>query len=297
MDIIQLKYFKTLAELENMSKAANELHIAQSALSRSLSNLEREFDLLFFDRIGKRILLNDSGEILLKYTNRILQEIEDAKIELNEHKTSIYKNLNLLVHAGNTSISEIIFGFKCLYPDTAINIIQKPINEEIDVDIDIAIYPSMTPASGENSKVLFVEEMCLAVPIGHEMSGLKKIELKELSNQPLIIPAKTIGFREVVDRYCRMDGFEPKIAIESDSPNIAYDLISKGLGVSLIPKISWDNLEHSSQIKLVEVVNPKCTYYINMVWNDKRYDSKVSSLMRNYLIEYFENKSSKHTEK
>ncbi len=294
MDITQLKYFKVLAEKENMSKAANELHIAQSALSRTLSNLEKELDVTLFDRVGKFIHLNDSGRILLKYVNNILAEIEYAKVELNELKNSANQTLNILVHAGNTSMPEIVYEFTKIHPNITLNIIQKPIKEEVDIDIDIAIYPSMTPTKDKHGVVLFEEEVRLVVPLSHPFCKLDKVSLIDIKDQSIIMPSKTIGFREVVDSYCRSEGFEPKVAIEIDSPNMAYDMVVKGLGVSLIPRVSWESMESGSNIKLIDVEKPKCLYYINMVWNEKRFSSKASSLMREYLMNYFGDKYKNH---
>lgn len=76
MEITHLRYFKKTAELEHITKAAQELHVAQPSLSRTISMLEDELKVKLFNRKGKSIELNEYGIIVLNHTNRILKELE-----------------------------------------------------------------------------------------------------------------------------------------------------------------------------------------------------------------------------
>ncbi len=287
MDITQLRHFKVLAETENMTRASSELHIAQPALSRTLRNLEQSFSLKFFDREGKRIYLNENGKILLKHINVVLREINDAEIELKEQRKSVDSSVNLLVHAGSKFLPELITGFKKLHPDITLNIIQQSYGEISDGKFDIGIYSSMNPADDEKSETLMVEEIGLAMPISNPLSQLDILNLSEVSNEQFLGLSKGSGLRTIVDEYCKIAGFEPNIVLESDSPSIIYDLIEEGLGVALVPMISWHNICESPAVKFVKIENPHCKRYINMTWHNNRYTSKASILMRKYLKEFF----------
>ncbi len=89
MDILQLTYFKKIAELENVSKASEELMVAQPSLSKVIKTLETELDTKLFDRVGKKIVLNNNGRILLAHTNLILQNIEDARAEIMDSDSKL----------------------------------------------------------------------------------------------------------------------------------------------------------------------------------------------------------------
>lgn len=78
MELTQLKYFKKVAQHQSVSMASDELHISQSALSRSIAKLEEELGVRLFDRNGKRIALNKDGESFLVDVNRILDDIDDS---------------------------------------------------------------------------------------------------------------------------------------------------------------------------------------------------------------------------
>jgi len=75
MDLLQLRYFKKVAELEHISQAAEQLMISQPSLSKTIRHLETELNVELFDRRGKNIFINSNGEIVYKYTTRILQSI------------------------------------------------------------------------------------------------------------------------------------------------------------------------------------------------------------------------------
>ncbi len=77
MELNQLRFFKTVAELENFSEASNILFVSQPALSKSIKNLEDELGLKLFDRIGKSIELNDAGKIILENAMHILADIDE----------------------------------------------------------------------------------------------------------------------------------------------------------------------------------------------------------------------------
>ena len=84
MEITHLRYFKKTAELEHITKAAQELHVAQPSLSRTISMLEDELKVKLFNRKGKSIELNEYGIIVLNHTNRILKELEAIHREIDD---------------------------------------------------------------------------------------------------------------------------------------------------------------------------------------------------------------------
>ncbi len=288
MDITQLKYFKVLAETENVTRAANELHVAQPALSRTLRNLEQSYSLRFFDREGKHIYLNKNGRILLKHINIILRELADAEIELKEQREEVDLSVNLIVHAGSKFLPELITGFKERYPEISLNIIQQSRGEITDDKFDIEIFSAMKPTIDENMETLMEEEIGLAVPVSNPLSKCKSVKLADIADESFISLSKGTGLRTVVDEYCTLAGFTPKIVLESDSPSIIYDLISEGLGVAVVPLISWNKVCEGSAVKLVKIEHPTCKRYINMAWHNNRYTSRASILMRKYLKEFFE---------
>lgn len=106
MELLQLWYFREIAHSGHLSRTAEKLHIAQPSLSQMLKRLENELGISLFDRIGKRLVLNENGVIFLKYTDQIFSALNNAKLELAEHtekkKTSdIVRILSFAFASGN----------------------------------------------------------------------------------------------------------------------------------------------------------------------------------------------------
>lgn len=84
MDLLQLKYFQTVARTEHITKAAEELHISQPSLSKVIARLEDDLEVPLFDRKGRQIKLNNYGKTFLRRVNRMFTELEDGKHELSD---------------------------------------------------------------------------------------------------------------------------------------------------------------------------------------------------------------------
>lgn len=97
MELLQLQYFKTIAECQHITRAANKLMISQPSLSNTLSRIENELGVQLFDRQGGNIILNNYGKIVLEHANNILRELDNIRTEIDEleqrQKQSHYHSL------------------------------------------------------------------------------------------------------------------------------------------------------------------------------------------------------------
>lgn len=139
MELLQLYYFQVTARCEHISAAARELHIAQPALSQTIRRLEQELGTPLFDRIGKRIQLNDCGRIFLKYTDIALGALSDAKTEISEALSNPEQTITLCVQAASSLLPDILGQFRALHPQISFQIIQSTAATENTPDIDLTI--------------------------------------------------------------------------------------------------------------------------------------------------------------
>jgi DNA-binding transcriptional LysR family regulator len=84
LEFLQLKYFQEVAKYEHFTRASENLHIAQSTLSISISRLEEELGVQLFDRIGKHIKLNRYGKVFLDRVDKVFLQLEVGKKELQD---------------------------------------------------------------------------------------------------------------------------------------------------------------------------------------------------------------------
>jgi len=288
MDFLQLQYFKTLAEYEHMTQAANALHIVQPALSRMLRNLEKDLGLLLFDREGKNIRLNENGRIFLHHANNILREIEEARNVLADRKGNKERQVRLSMYAATSLMPDIIRSFKKSNPDISIKISQSGTGGEgVPDNCDIFINSAMQPPDKHNCMILLHEEILLALPVSHPLGSRKSVRLIDVAQAPFISLHKGSGLRTVTDAYCLQAGFEPKTVLESDSPSTVRDLIGLGVGLCFVPKLTWAGIECGPEVSLVEIEEPNCARYIYMMWSENRYISSAAKLLQKHLTNFF----------
>ena len=132
MEIQQFRYFLAAARYENLTKAAEDLHIAQPALSQSIKRLETELGVSLFDRKNHRIELNEQGKLLKKRLIPILESIDNLKDELWESVYSSERTIYLNFLSASNLITNSIISYRALKPDVQFQVSQLEMTESCD---------------------------------------------------------------------------------------------------------------------------------------------------------------------
>lgn len=288
MDLLHLKYFQTVARMEHITKASHKLNIAQPALSKTISSLEKELGVQLFDRKGRYIVLNEYGRLFLKRVDSILDLVESSKKELQDTSLENSGEVKILSPAAANVLPSLLSNFRKLYPNITFNVSHTLPSSYKKSDFDLYISSSFTKLNSENSITLTCEEILLAVSINHPLSLKDEVYLSEVSDENFIVITKGENYREVIDILCESANFKPKIAFESDSPYTIYALIKSLQGVGFICGKSW-GLSQDPEIKLLHIKDIEFKRYLNLSWFSENYESKAVLLFKNFLINYFKN--------
>lgn len=291
MDIHSLTYFKKVADLQHLTRAAVELRVAQPSLSRTIAALEDELGVRLFDRVGRNITLNSNGEIVLRHTNRILDEINDIHSELNDASDSADRTVTVSVKASSKLIPEIITLFRHEHPNIRISLIQETSDFSSPKDCELCIYSSTLPSNESNSNNnnvmdMLEESLIVAMPKFSPLANLDSIDIRDLDNEDFICLPKGKCLRTTTDTYCNLAGFEPNVVLESDNPALVRDFICAGLGVAMIPSITWANME-SPLVTTRPISYPDCKRYLHISWKENGYISAAALLFRDFVANYF----------
>ncbi|MGN0660860.1 MAG: LysR family transcriptional regulator [Oscillospiraceae bacterium] len=283
MDLLQLRYFKTVAELENMTKAAKELFVAQPAVSKMIHQLENELGGELFDRVGRSIKLNERGKILLSYTNDILQNVDKIYSSLQSGSTAS-PPITFSVSVGSSLIPRILSDFNSLHPNNQIIVTTNPPSNGVDVEL----FQSLHEIREENARTILREDIVLAVPKNHPLADKKSINLSEIKNYSIIGPNRSKSYMQLMPPFFQMAGVEPEMSLEIDNPETLRKLINMGFGISFVPKQTWiDTVEEN--IRFIQIKSPCCYRYINIRWK-KGYLPQNAVLFRDFLIDFFANR-------
>lgn len=180
MELQHLMYFKKTAELEHITQASMELRIAQPALSKTIKSIEDEIGVPLFERVNKRIHLNENGKILLDCANEIDALIHDLKEDLAGDSRRSSDVITILLKSAPIAIPSLIQKFNGENPHVNFRLLTwNRMLEEENVSYDFSISSSIQPIAGTNSVPLFEEDMVLAVSENHPFAG-RTISLRRL---------------------------------------------------------------------------------------------------------------------
>ncbi|MEU2712147.1 LysR substrate-binding domain-containing protein [Streptomyces sp. NPDC007205] len=284
MDLLQLRYFQSVARYEHISRAAEELRIAQPSLSRAIARLEAELGSPLFDRQGRRIRLNQYGAVFLRHVDRALSELDDGRRAVHEARDT---GLGRVSVASETllTISSLLGSFRAAYPRADVRLFQSDADEmdrqlrAREVDFCVASQP-LTGTHLESIE-LVREEVLLGVPHGHWLDGRDSVTIAEVADEPFV--STRHGWqRALLDRLFASEGLTPVLSCEGDEPGASGDLISAGLGIGLIPAMSR---QVGTRIPLawVHVDAPDCHRVLSLVWNRETHLSEAARRFREFV--------------
>ena len=143
MNLDQMHFFTVVAQMENVSKAADSLHMTQSTLSKNILRLEEELGVPLFDRHGKKLFLNEQGSRFLDTCRKTLQDVSEAKEEMRRSLGNPEKKIRIAICGGLYKLFQCMVAFQEKYPEATFDVdTQAEYQEYLDINAyDVAIYP------------------------------------------------------------------------------------------------------------------------------------------------------------
>ncbi len=253
MELLQLRYFMEVAKCEHITKAAENLAVAQPALTQSIHRLESELETKLFERTGRNIKLNKAGKLLYNKLVPVLASLDNIKKELSALHDSETKTIRINILAASILVTRIIMEYRTLHPEIDFKIMQN----HKDSVCDFRISTSLNAVAKTSLDIIFNEPICLAVPVKSPLALKKSVMLSELEKEEFISLTES-PFRSICDQFCKQAHFYPHIVFESDNPGTVRDLISSNFGIGFWPLYSWGKLNNENVVLLpFEDVNCK----------------------------------------
>ncbi|WP_078592930.1 LysR family transcriptional regulator [Evansella clarkii] len=288
MELLQLQYFRTVARLEHMTKAAQEIRIAQPALSKTIARLEEDLGVQLFERKGRNIQLNSFGKVFLKKVEIALSALEEGRKEVKD-LARIEGGRVFISTTTHKCFSDLIGTFLSEHPDIKLQISQASNNEKVkqlrNGDIDFCITFPPLEVEGIAGKSFLTEEILLAVPTTHRFADRKRIDLSQLFDDAFISIKEGNPFREMTDDFCKKAGFTPKIVCEVDELSAISHFIRTGIGVAFLPETLIENKK--LPIRLLQIDKPVCQRTYQIAWLENRYLSIAAQKFRDFVYHYF----------
>ncbi|MEU0478799.1 LysR family transcriptional regulator [Streptosporangium sp. NPDC006013] len=287
MELHALRQFVVVARLEHLSRAAEELRVAQPSLSRTIARLESELGTPLFDRSG-RLRLNDTGRLFRDYVERSLGELEAGRRAVAEATSEGLGTVRLASETFLT-LTGPLAAYKRAHPSVEIELHWSPAEDMArrlraqDVDLCVASQP--IHAEGLESVQLFDEAVGVGTPLGHPLAGRASVSIDELVGQPFVTARKGHWIRRLLDRLFAARGLTPKIVCEVDEPSAIAGLISAGLGVGLVPAFARRSATRPPGA-WVAVDSPDCRRTVTLHWGADSHLSAAARLMRTTITSW-----------
>lgn len=264
MTILQIKYFLKLAHELHFWKTAEKVFISQSSLSRQIQALEDELGIQLFERDKRNVRLTDAGKFLQEHWTVMLEELDQVQQQAKKIAEG---------NSGTISITypgSIIFRFLPNFlellnthlPDLKLELIE-PTDENhekllLDYRSDIAFSRDEIKNANIDSLRLYAEPICLVVPNNHWLNQKPLNDFNELQNEKFIISGlhQTTFFASLLRGLFDKHGFQPKAIIESDFGGMILNLVSKELGISILPQsFKYAKVKNVQFIELDETID------------------------------------------
>ncbi|QIM49413.1 LysR family transcriptional regulator [Pusillimonas sp. DMV24BSW_D] len=242
----QLRAFVAVAEHQQFTRAAQQIHITQAALSMLVRDLEQEVGLRLFDRHTRMVKLTDAGRELLGMAKRILSEVETT-IEHSRDFTT-YQRGRVTVASGTVLAAVLLSPFMRLFRDQypGIKLQLRDMAEQdlqrrlLEDDIDMGVGTRREAHDEIDSTPLFSDTYIAVLPPKHPLGTRNSISWKQLCNEPFIALSRSSPLRREIDQHLTRLGLSLKEMHEVSFHTTVLAMVRNGLGVSVLPANSQE---------------------------------------------------------
>ena len=281
-----LEQFVALARTQNFTRAAVELNLSQSALSRAIQKLEEQLGQPLFERKPRGVMLTDHGELLLERSQHILKLMEDTFAELSEAGRRGRIRLGAIPTIAPYFLPGLLSHFAKAHPeisvmvqeDTTENLIKRCSHGEIDLAIlalpIIAKYLEVEP--------LFDEELLLVLPVGHPLAASKTVAIDALDGYPFVMLSEAHCLSDNIATFCRRKSVQPVTVERTSQLTTLQELVTLNHGVSIVPEMARKT-DTSNRRVYRSFSGEKPMRTVAMMWNSYRFQSKAVQMLMESL--------------
>lgn len=279
MEIRQLISFVTIAQCESFTKAADKLGYSQSAITIQIKNLESELSTRLFDRIGKRVTLTCKGREFMRYTNMILDTVNQSKLSMGTeelvHQVHIGVNESLCFARFQTILSEI----HALHPKMAVRITLNTPGQLIEMmevgELDM-IYILDRPRFEVSWVKILEKKEDIVFVCNSSLEIAKKavedtISFDELLKYPFILTEKGANYRFAFDNYLSRNELELQTFLEISDTEFIAGMLEKTDCISLLPYFVVEQKVKKGTLTVLPVSDFQTTMYSQLVYHKNKW--------------------------
>jgi DNA-binding transcriptional LysR family regulator len=282
----RLAYFAGVARTEHVTRAAEELAVPQSTLSRAMARLEEDLGVALFARRGRTVSLTPAGRTFLASVERALAEVGRAaeSVRSDADPAAGKVAFGFLHTLGSETVPELIRAFRVDHPRVRFQLVQNYGEAMIERmragELDLCLTSPVPDASDLVARRLDEQRLRLVVPDDHRLAGRKRIRLAEAAEESFVTLEPGYGLRRITDDLCAEAGFRARVAFEGEEAETLRGLVAAGLGVALLPPPA---VARPGVVELT-VTAPRAVREIGVAWLDGHPDTPPVAAFKKFLL-------------
>ena len=251
----QLKVFQTVCRLKSITKASEELHLTQPAVSIQLKKLQEQFDIPLTEVVGRQLYVTEFGHTIEEIINRILAEADQIKNTVEQYKGLLAGKISFsVVSTGKYVLPYFLKSFSEKYPkvDLKIDVTNKSrvIESLANNETDFSLVSVLPEAMALQTIELMDNSLCLVSDVSRSLPK-RNLKPADLTNLPMIYREKGSATRMAMETYLKKHNIEPVKTMELVSNEAVKQSINAGLGISILPLIGLKNMLELNSLKVV----------------------------------------------
>ena len=272
MDTANLTAFLAVAATGSFSRAAEQLHLTQPAISKRITSLEHQLDCKLFDRIGRHISLTESGLALRPRALEIIDSLEDTRRALSNLSSVIQGRVSMATshHIGLHRLPPVLREFTRSYPQVTMDIqfldsevaYEKVLHGDIELAV-ITLAPNIEPPI--LAERIWDDPLDFVVAPDHPLARVTSLTLDRLAEYPAVFPGPNTFTRRIVSEEFSRIGVEPQISMSTNYMETIKMMVSIGLAWSVLPRSMLD-----SQVQTLALPATHLERQLGVIWHSGR---------------------------
>ncbi|WP_246144754.1 LysR family transcriptional regulator [Actinacidiphila oryziradicis] len=283
----RLAQFAAVARHEHVTRAAQQLGVPQSTISRAMVRLEADLGVTLFARRGRTVALTPAGRTFLRSAERALAEVERSAetVRADADPESGRVAFGFLHTLGTETVPALLRAFRADHPRVQFQLVQtygEAMLERLRAgELDLCLTSPVPDAADLVARRMDVQRLHLVVPADHRLAARKRVRLADAAGDLFVTLEPGFGLRRITDALCAEAGFTPKIAFEGEEAETLRGLVAAGLGVALLPPPAVPR----PGVAELTVTGQRAVREIGVAWLDGHPDTPPVAAFKRFLLD------------
>ncbi|WP_431948895.1 LysR family transcriptional regulator [Actinacidiphila sp. bgisy167] len=283
----RLAQFAAVARHEHVTRAARELGVPQSTLSRSMARLELDLGVTLFARQGRTVSLTPAGRGFLASVERALGEVERSaeSVRADADPQAGRVAFGFLHTLGPETVPALLRAFRADHPRIRFQLVQNYGEAMLAGlragELDLCLTSPVPEAPDLVVRRLDEQRLRLVVPADHRLASRRRVRLAEAAGELFVSLEAGYGLRRITDALCAEAGFTPRVGFEGEEAETLRGLVAAGLGVALLPP----PLVPRPGVVELTVTAPRAVREIGVAWLGGHPDTPPVAAFKKFLLD------------